>query len=178
VSEPETAPTDDLRKALRQDFGLERLRHGQEEVMRGVLAGRCVLAVMPTGAGKSLCYQLPGLQLDGTTVIVSPLISLMKDQVDKLVAMGHAARRLDSTVAAGDARETLDRLAEGAVEFLFVTPERLAREDFLERLAGVPLDFVVIDEAHCVSRWGHDSGPTTWRSAAPSTGSGGRPSWP
>ena len=145
---------------MREVFGLERLRPGQAEVIRSVLTGHDTLAVMPTGAGKSLCYQLPALHLPGTTVIVSPLISLMKDQVDKLSEAGVRAAQVNSALTEAERREELERIERGTSELVFTTPERMNDPTFLETLRGRELDFVVIDEAHCISEWGHDFRPS------------------
>ena len=123
-----------MRRTLRETFGLDKLRPGQAEVIRSVLEGNHTLAIMPTGAGKSLCYQLPSLHLPGTTVVVSPLISLMKDQVDKLEDAGLEAAQLNSALTAQEHEENLQQINTDENDFIFVTPERFTDQEFLREL--------------------------------------------
>ena len=150
---------DDARQTLREVFGFDTFRPGQAAAIASLLAGRSSLAIFPTGGGKSLCYQLPALLLDGLTVVVSPLIALMKDQVDDLTRRGVAAARLDSSLDLTASRRVRDDLASGRVKILYVAPERLASERFVASLQGRPIAILAVDEAHCISEWGHNFRP-------------------
>jgi ATP-dependent DNA helicase RecQ len=143
----------DLHTTLHQHFGHASFRAGQEDLVRAVLDGHDVLAVMPTGSGKSLGFQLPSLLLPGTTLVVSPLISLMKDQVDELNRRGIRAAALHSMLSTGVRQQTIQSAQRGEIRLLYVAPERFASDHFLRALASLPVSRFVVDEAHCVSEW-------------------------